>query len=162
MHNAPSQCPPSLPANALQGTWHLLRWEISYGDNRHITLPYGDDATGLIQYTDDGWMSASIARGNRGQLSSDSMRNAPAAERLTAFESYFQYAGPYVVRMNNGRQQVVHSVTHSLNPNFVGTQQIRNMNFDDRGDLTLSASDTVPGTTVERHHSLIWTRRNSA
>jgi hypothetical protein len=49
-------------------------------------------------------------------------------------------------------------VTHALNPNFVGTTQIRNMDFASDGTLTLSASDTVPGTTVARHHRLIWRR----
>ena len=59
----------------------------------------------------------------------------------------------------DGGQQVVHSVTHALNPNFVGTEQVRNMSFSTSGELTLSASDTVPGTAVARHHRLIW-RRN--
>jgi hypothetical protein len=145
--------------NVLLGTWHLLRWEITYGDRRPVTLPYGDSATGLIQYTTDGGMSASIARGGRQRLSSESVRHAPEAERLAAFESYFQYAGRYQVRMTGGQQQVVHSVTHSLNPNFVGTQQVRNMDFSTDGDLTLSAADVVPGTPVARHHRLIWTRK---
>jgi hypothetical protein len=145
--------------NVLLGTWHLLRWEITYGDRRPVTLPYGDAATGLIQYTTDGGMSASIARGGRQRLSSESVRHAPEAERLAAFESYFQYAGRYQVRMTGGQQQVVHSVTHSLNPNFVGTQQVRNIDFSTDGDLTLSAADVVPGTPVARHHRLIWTRK---
>jgi hypothetical protein len=33
------------------------------------------------------------------------------------------------------------------------------MDFASDGTLTLSASDTVPGTTVARHHRLIWRRR---
>jgi hypothetical protein len=145
--------------NVLLGTWHLLRWEITYGDGRPPTLPYGDTATGLIHYTTDGGMSASIARGGRQRLSRESVRHAPEAERLAAFESYFQYAGRYQVRMTGGQQQVVHSVTHSLNPNFTGTQQVRDMNFSTDGDLTLSASDVVPGTLVARHHRLKWTRK---
>lgn len=142
----------------LCGTWHLLRWEIAYSDGRPVTLPYGDAATGLILYMADGSMSACIARGGRSRLSSDSVRHAPQAERLAAFESYFQYAGTYAVRSHNGRDQVVHSVSHSLNPNFVGTKQVRNIDFDIADDLTLSASDTVPGTAIARHHRLIWTR----
>lgn len=146
-------------ANPLLGTWHLVRWEIVYGDGRTPSLPYGADAAGMILYTSDGHMSACIARAGRGKLSSDSVRSAPEAQRLAAFESYFQYAGRYQVRGDAGKQQVVHSVTQSLNPNFVGTQQVRNMAFA-RSDqeLTLSASDTVPGTTVARHHRLVWSR----
>lgn len=149
----------ALSDNPLLGTWQLVRWDIQYGDGRAATLPFGDAATGLISYTGDGWMSACIARGNRGKLSSDSVRSAPESERLAAFESYFQYAGPYAIRTTaEGGQQVVHSVTHALNPNFVGTQQVRNMAFSPEGELTLSASDTVPGTDVARHHRLVWRR----
>ena len=144
--------------NPLLGTWHLVRWEITYGDGRAPSLPFGADATGLICYTSDGSMNACIARAGRIRLSSDSVRSAPVAERLAAFESFFQYAGPYQIQGAAGRQQVVHTVTHSLNPNFVGTQQVRNMTFAADGQLTLSASDTAPGTTTARHHSLVWRR----
>ena len=145
--------------NPLLGTWHLVRWDITYGDGREPTLPYGDKATGMIAYTSDGFMSACIARGGRGKLSSASVRSAPVDERLAAFESYFQYAGPYEINGPIGQQQVTHHVTHSLNPNFVGTKQIRNMTFGADGGLTLSASDTVPGTDVARHHRLVWARK---
>ena len=144
--------------NPLRGTWRLVRWEIAYDDGRPVSLPFGLDATGLILYSDDGTMNACIARAQRPRLSSDSVRSAPQAERLAAFESYFQYAGPYAIRGEPGKQQVVHSVTHALNPNFVGTEQVRDMTFADDGTLTLSASDTVPGSTVARHHRLIWRR----
>lgn len=147
-------------ANLLLGTWQLVRWDIAYGDARKPSLPFGAQATGMIMYTTDGQMNACIARGERRPLSSESARSAPEAERLAAFESYFQYAGPYAIRTQGGRQQVVHTVTHALNPNLVGTQQIRNMDFsDDRQQLTLSASDTVPGTDIARHHRLVWSRR---
>jgi len=145
--------------NPLLGTWHLVRWEITYGDGRAPTLPYGADASGMICYTGDGSMSACIARSGRTGLSSASVRSAPVAEQLAAFESFFQYAGPYAVRGDGGAQQVVHTVTHSLNPNLVGTQQVRNMAFSGDGQLTLSASDTVPGTQVARHHRLVWSRK---
>ncbi|MGA1317526.1 MAG: lipocalin-like domain-containing protein [Rubrivivax sp.] len=142
----------------LQGTWALVRWEIAYSDGRPPTLPYGVDATGLIVYSADGWMNAGSGRAGRPRLSSDSVRSAPEAERLAAFESWFQYAGPYELREREGRLQVVHRVTHALNPHFVGTDQVRHVDFDADGTLTLSASDQVPGSTVERHHRLRWRR----
>ena len=151
--------------NPLLGTWHLVRWEITYGDGRAPTLPFGAEATGLICYTTDGTMQACIARGDRPRLSSASVRSAPEAECVAAFESYFQYAGPYEIQEIRGRpgqQQVLHHVTHSLNPNFVGTQQVRNMTFTPDGGLTLSASDAVPGTSVARHHRLVWARAGTA
>lgn len=149
-----------MPAgNPLLGSWLLLRWEIAYGDGRPPTLPYGADATGLILYTADGWMSACIGRAGRPRLSSDSVRSAPEAERLAAFESWFQYAGPFALReRSDGGLEVVHRVTHALNPNMVGTEQVRRVEFGIEDTLTLSASDTVPGSTVARHHRLRWRR----
>jgi len=144
--------------NPLLGSWRLQRWDISYSDGRAPTYPYGADATGLIVYSGDGWMNACIARGQRPRLSSDSVRHAPEAQRLAAFESYFSYAGRYTLREHHGQPQVVHAVTMSLNPNFVGTQQVRNMQFDAEGQLTLSADDTAPGCDVVRHHRLLWRR----
>lgn len=150
---------PSAPANPLLGTWHLVRWDIRYGDGRAPTLPYGEEATGLILYTADGHMSTCIGRAGRPPLSSVSVRSAPQAQRLAAFESWFQYAGPYSLRQrDDGGLQVVHSVTHALNPNFVGTEQVRDVQLDADGTLTLSASDVVPGTSVARHHRLRWRR----
>ena len=153
---------PAAHLNPLLGAWHLRRWDISYSDGRAPTYPYGTDATGLIVYSSDGWMNACIARGSRLRLSSDSARHAPEAQRLAAFESYFSYAGPYALREHQGRPQVVHTVTLSLNPNFVGTHQVRDLHFDADGRLTLSASDSVPGSAVRRHHRLLWQRRDAA
>ena len=144
--------------NPLLGSWQLVRWDIAYGDGRAPSLPYGDRATGLIVYTTDGFMSACIAAGGRASMSSASVRSAPEGERLAAFESYFQYAGRYELREAAGQLQVVHRVSHALNPNFVGSDQVRNVAFDADGVLTLSASDTVPGSEVARHHRLIWRR----
>ena len=110
-------------------------------------------------------MSASIARAGRHALSSESVRSAPEAERLAAFESYFHYAGPYELRRGPDLPtglQVVHRVTMALNPNFVGTTQVRDVAFDAAGLLTLSASDTVPGRAVARHHRLVWRRARRA
>ena len=146
------------PSNPLLGTWLLCRWDIGYDDGRAPTLPFGADATGLILYTADGWMNACIARAGRARLSAESTRRLPMAEAVVAFESYFSYAGRYTLRVHEGRPQVVHQVTMSLNPNFVGSEQVRDMHFDADGRLTLSASDTVPGSDVARHHRLTWER----
>lgn len=156
----------SAAVNPLLGVWKLVRWEIAYDDGRPASYPYGPDAGGLILYTHDGAMSACIARAGRQPLSSASVRSAPEQERLAAFESYFQYAGSYEIQPRKAGSgeaepaglQVVHRVSHSLNPNFVGTEQVRRMDFGADGTLTLSASDLVPGTPVLRHHRLIWMR----
>jgi Lipocalin-like domain len=151
----------AVTSNPLLGTWSLVRWEISYADKRPSSFPYGQDATGLIVYSNDGWMSACISAPQRARLSSDSVRSAPVEERLAAFESYFQYSGRYLIEEGTTGLQVVHDVSHSLNPNFVGSRQIRKVDFDEQGNLMLSASDRVPASDVLRHHRLIWRRTTS-
>lgn len=133
----------------LQGTWHLLAWEIE--TEGRMTHPFGPDATGVLHYTDDGGMAVCIARADRPKWSSGTPRNAPDGERLAAFESFFHYAGRWRIEDRNGQAVVVHSVTHSLNPDFVGSEQVRDVGLD--GDtLTLSAREGP------RLHRLRWRR----
>ena len=138
----------------LVGGWEMVRWEIAYGDGRPPSYPFGPDATGIIVYAPNGMMNASISRRERKPLSSESTRTAPVEERLAAFESFFSYGGRYRIEGDF----VIHFVTQALNPNFVGTEQRRKMEFAADGTLTLSATDHVPRTTVARHHRLIWKR----
>ena len=143
--------------NPLAGGWRLVRWETTYDDGRASTYPFGPDATGIIVYSHDGCMNASISRAGRTPLSSESARTAPAAERLAAYDSFFSYGGRYRIDGDH----VIHSVTQSQNPGMVGTEQRRLMEFADDGSLTLSASDTVPASHVKRHHRLIWKRQST-
>lgn len=133
----------------LNGTWHLVSWEIE--TDGCITHPFGPDATGLIHYTEDGGMAACIARANRPLWSNGNPRKAPESERLAAFESFFHYAGTWRIEDQRGVPVVIHTVSHSLNPDFVGTEQSRRVDLD--GDaLTLSAQEGL------RHHRLRWRR----
>jgi hypothetical protein len=145
--------------NPLTGAWHLQRWDITYGDGRPATFPFGQEASGIIVYGPDGWMNASISRAGRKPLSSESAKSAPAEERLAAFDSFFSYGGRYRLLEEDGVPFVIHSVTQALNPGFVGSEQKRRMDVGADGSLTLSADDTLPGSSVSRHHRLVWRRQ---
>lgn len=134
----------------LVGAWRLKRWETVYRDGRR-TEPFGARATGLLQYTADGWMSANIMAAGRPKLSGTNPRRAPATERAAAFDGYFSYAGRW--RLSGG--VVRHDVTIALNPAMVGTTQLRDARISGR-ILTLSAAEELPGD--ERVHRLIWER----
>lgn len=145
----------------LLGGWQLAHWHIRYSDGRAPSYPFGPQATGLILYTADGYMSACIAAAGRTPLSSASVRSAPTQEQVEAFGSYFQYGGRFEVvahAPSPSGWQVHHHVSHALNPNFVGTTQARNMVFEGDTQLTLSATDRMPGSQVERLHELVWKR----
>lgn len=140
----------------LSGTWELESWTIGYSDRDEFSYPYGEDPQGLLLYTEDGWMSASICRRSRPALAGNvSFRTLPEAARAQAFSSYFHYAGRYRVLEND----VIHFVTQGLNPNMVGTEQLRHAELDGQ-TLVLSGKDQT--AEVTRFHSLVWHRLASA
>jgi hypothetical protein len=135
----------------LEGTWHLVRWETER--QGRVSQPFGPGASGILCYTADGHMSASIAVAGRAPMTADNPRTAPPAEKIAAHDSYFHYAGRYEILDG---PKVVHHVAQSLNPGFVGTRQVRNIDL--AGDrLTLSADEPLTDGTT-RHHRLIWRR----
>lgn len=140
----------------LVGTWQLESWSVGYSDREEYTSPFGEDPKGLLMYTEDDWMSASIGRSDRQTLPDDiSFRKIPEEKLARAYLSYFHYAGRY--RVVEG--DVIHYVTQSLNPNFVGSEQLRHAELDGH-TLVLSGRDTADG--VVRLHSLVWHRLAAA
>lgn len=136
----------------LVGAWQLESWTIGYSDRDDFSYPYGEDPEGLLVYSADGWMSASIARTDRALFPENvHYRKLPEDAKSAAFSSYFHYAGRF--RLTGG--DVVHSVSQSLNPNFPGTEQLRHAELDGQ-TLVLSGKDQVGGVT--RFHSLVWHR----
>ena len=134
------------------GGWQLLSWEIRYSDNDRVSQPFGANPQGLIMYTPDGYMNAVIARADRAQFPADqSIKSLSPATLAEAYSDYFQYAGRYRIEGD----KVIHSVQMSLNPNFVGSEQIRGFKFDGER-LTLTGQDQVGEQT--RMHSLCWQR----
>jgi hypothetical protein len=132
----------------LVGTWQLVRWYITYEDGS-ITEPLGAGAEGLLVYTADGWMSAALMAAGRPRLSRRNPREAPAAERAAAFDSFFAYT----CRWRVVGDSVEHTVTLSHNPALVGTVQVRRIQMRGR-QLTLSAVETV--ANGQRVHRLQW------
>ena len=134
----------------LEGSWQLESWTIGYSDRDDFTYPYGEDPQGLLLYTSDGWMSASLCRKERALLPQGvSFRKIPDEIKAEAFSSYFHYAGRYRVVAGD----VIHYVSQSLNPDFPGTEQLRHAELDGQ-TLVLSGKDLVGEVT--RFHSLVW------
>jgi hypothetical protein len=142
-----------LDPDVLCGGWRLLRWEVT--TDGVPSLPFGADAEGLLTYTADGWMQATIAADGRPRLSGPSARVSPDGEVAAAARSYFSYAGRWHLEEQDGRPVVVHEVVLALDPGFVGTTQQRVVDLVG-GQLTLSAAEPVGDRT--RHHLLVWQR----
>jgi hypothetical protein len=134
------------------GTWRLVDWRIEYSDGG-VTRPFGEGAHGYIIYAADGTMTASIAKGPREKFGLANARNASEDQKAQAFDSYFHYAGPWRI----DGEDVVHSVTMSLNPDMTGTDQRRHAQFHGIGELTLSAAEKMRDGAM-RLHVLQWAR----
>ena len=116
----------------LLGAWHLVSWTYVYDDGRPPEHPLGPDARGLILYTADGHVSATLMRTSGGTGS-------------------FAYAGRYAVRDG----AVHHSIEVATNPALVGLTSKRHIALD--GDrLTLSGPDF--SAESGRTQKIVWRR----
>lgn len=135
---------------ALYGAWQYQAWQIRYEDGR-CSSPFGPSASGLLLYTADGYMSATIMAAGRPLLSHANPRLASLEEKAAAFDSYFTYAGRWYVEGD----RVVHEVTLALNAGLIGTPQWRDAHLQGNR-LVLSAKEKTK--IGERQHSLTWVR----
>jgi hypothetical protein len=134
--------------NRLIGNWRLVTYEtVDEGGRR--AKPYGE-AVGRLTYDDRGNMSGQVMRPDRARVE---LGEGNAQQVRAAYMGYIAYFGTYDV--DSAAAQVVHHVQGSLNPAWVGGDQVRTMRFD--GDrLVLSAAVVKRGQTVT--HTLTWER----
>ena len=94
---------------ALIGAWKLQRFEISFADGRQSLFPFGEQAQGLIIYSESGHMSAILSSDHRKPFSTSRLEDSNKAsleEKAQAFDSYLNYAGTYRIEGD----EVVHSI----------------------------------------------------
>jgi hypothetical protein len=140
-----------MSADLFIGAWRLLSLEArtSTGD---VSYPYGPDAAGYLLYSREGYMSVSVMQARRANFGSPDDLQAPASEKVAAFDTYSSYSGRYELR----GEKIIHRVETSLFPNWSGKEQERFFAFfGDR--LTLSAPPMRIGG-VELNLVAIWQR----
>ena len=140
-------------ATALVGAWRLVSWTIEYPASGRVTQPFGAVPEGLLMYSADGHMSAALQRPGRARLSRADPNAVSDAEKAAAFAGYLQYAGTWSVADGH----VVHAVELAMNPNLLGTRQVRGALL--HGDeLELRASEPLEGEGAMRLHRILWRR----
>lgn len=133
----------------LLGAWRLEGWSLVYDYGRPPEYPLGSDAKGLIMYTADGHVAATLMKADRSAETPES-----DAARAIAYAGSFAYAGRYEVRDGT----VFHSIEIATNPALIGIKSTRHIQFD--GDrLTLSGPDFAAGTS--RTQRIVWRRAQS-
>jgi hypothetical protein len=118
-------------ATDLLGAWRLVSWSLVYADGRASEFPLGEDAQGIIMYTSDGHVSATLMKKARPALAP-----ASSAEAAQAYAECFAYAGRYTVREG----AAYHAIEVATNPALIGITSTRHIALD--GDrLVLSGPD---------------------
>jgi hypothetical protein len=132
----------------LVGTWRLVTYETNEEGGKR-GKPYGE-AVGRLSYDDRGNMSGQVMRPGRAPVD----RGEGNAQQVrAAYMGYIAYFGTYEVAADGA--SVTHHVQGSLNPAWVGGQQVRKMRFDGER-LILSADVHKNGGVVT--HTLTWER----
>lgn len=144
-------------AAALVGAWRLVSWTIEYPASGRVTQPFGAVPEGLLVYSADGHMSAAMQRPGRARLSRADPNAVSDAEKAAAFAGYLQYSGTWSVADGN----VVHAVELAMNPNLVGTRQVRHVSLE--GDrLELRAEEPLESPGQSRRHRILWRRASQS
>jgi hypothetical protein len=115
--------------HTLTGTWLLTSYVVYVTTPLHITYawhPLGKNATGILIYSTDGYMSAQLMEPGCLQFKSDTYHVWSEQECSEAAQRYMAYAGKYLILSTNSSETIIqHSVHVSLFPNWLGSDQQR-------------------------------------
>ncbi len=135
----------------LVGTYKLVSWEnrTLSGDVVH---PMGKDVDGVISYSSDGNVFVHIMANGRKPHSTAEVFGGDIEEIKASATSHLSYFGTYEIEGN----EVIHSVQIASFPNWVDSEQRREMEYDN-GRLSLSAHGVQVGDDKVSAY-LIWQR----
>ncbi len=135
----------------LIGGWELVRWTTYHPDGTE-SIPFGEDAIGIIMYTADGHMSCHLSKANRPLFSEPTIYDVSDADLGASVRAYSGYFGTFSVDAKAG--VVTHHVQGAWYPNFAAVDQPRRYGFE--GDLLYLEAEA--GDDLVR---ITWHRRNS-
>ncbi|MFI6704133.1 lipocalin-like domain-containing protein [Streptomyces sp. NPDC050509] len=126
-----------LAVRDLAGVWRLVSFHDIDGEGATREGPLGPDPAGLLFYAADGFVSVHMMRTVEHRETGDG-----PAERPTP--GYMSYAGTW----RRFGDQVVHTLTVAPNPEWIGTDQIRDLTLD--GDRLTLYGDALVGRPQRR------------
>ena len=130
-------------AQKLIGAWELVCFDLTLSDGR-IVHPLGSKPIGRIYYDENGFMSAHLMPGGDLPVNDDA--------QLDTAVSALSYCGRFHVE----NERVLHDVDICSRAGWVGTTQIRDMEFDGP-TLILKTQHSVYGK-LEGKGALHWQR----
>ena len=138
------------------GTWALVASTFQAG-NGEVTYPLGEQAEGLLVYDEAGVVAAQLSRPQRPPFHAADSTEERGEKIAAAYQGYTAYFGHYTI--DPEQSIITHHVQASLNPNWIGSAQVRFFQFSpDQQQLTLSTPpmgrDKVVGQLIWRRLSL--------
>uniref|UniRef100_A0A6U1XEK2 Lipocalin-like domain-containing protein n=1 Tax=Trieres chinensis TaxID=1514140 RepID=A0A6U1XEK2_TRICV len=120
----------------LVGTWELVTWEqweyTAEGSSRKH--PFGQDASGQMIYTPEGTVMTILQKKKRSNFEKPCLGLGSPEEKCSAIDGYVSYSGTY---QTHGKI-IVHKITSSLLPNWIGTDLVREISWCSDNSMVLS------------------------
>lgn len=107
---------------SMVGTWRLVSSEFRTSSGA-VLYPLGEDAQGVVIFTDQGYMSAQLMRRDRPLFAAGDQASGTPEEIQAALLGYVAYCGHCEIDV--AQQKLTTHVEGSLFPNWVGGTQER-------------------------------------
>ena len=143
-----------MKAKDIVGTWQLVSYSCK-DESGNISYPLGENAVGYIMYTNDGYMSVSMASKNRPNRSSGDLTGGTKEEKIAEAETYITYCGTYEFY----EDRVVHNIEMALFPNRVGSSQVRYYRI--KGSRIILTTPPISIDNKPQVCTVIWERPSS-
>ena len=136
--------PPEVPLRQkLIGAWKLesyIAYPTPTSTTQRPTFPMTKNVTGMIMYTPDGYMSASMLIPGQQTFKRGEGDDAQWTE---AAKRFFSYCGPYYISNDGfGREETLRHTFMICNlPGWIGDIQIRTHRFEENGEVLVLGSE---------------------
>ncbi|MCE0495468.1 lipocalin-like domain-containing protein [Vibrio salinus] len=140
----------------LCGVWELEKFTDTLDDGR-VVHTMGEKASGYISYNAEGWVSVQIMSPDRELFDNPDIIGGSPTQLARAATSYFAYAGRF--ETSEAQQTVTHFLQYCLIPNWVSTQQLRHVKFEENETVLILKSDPMVFDGVTHNPELRWRRR---
>ena len=136
----------------LIGSWKLLSW--TYQNEAGETINYlGENPVGILMYDRTGMMNAQLMKSGRRSFASEAINGGSSEEMVHAFSTYLAYFGQFYEQAPG---EIVHIVTGSLFPNWLGNKEVRYGTIED--DLLILSTPPIPVQGKETVFYIRWQR----
>lgn len=128
----------------LIGAWSLTsyRAEPLPGQEGETIYPMTKEASGIIMYTPDGFISAQLMTRGTPLFASGDLSGGTTEELATAAKNYLAYSGKFEVSEDpQGKPVLRHSMEVASFPNWLGNTQVRVARMEEEGTKLILATE---------------------